>query len=162
MGSRIHTHIGKWAEGKQVETTSAEDPYLDGFLAFCRSTRPVWLATERAVVSSLGYGGRFDLMGEVRDIPTLLDAKTGKHYALELSMQLAAYRFADGMVVYDPDGQAVGVEPMPYIERCAGLYLDGRGTAQMIEVDADEKAFASFCHLLEVRKWADSLKVKAS
>lgn len=90
----------------------------------------------------------------------MLDFKTGRAWLLELSMQLSAYRFADGMVVYNAEGKAVMVEPMPHVERCAGLYLDETGTAKLVEVDADEAAFEAFTHQLSVVQWANRMKAR--
>ena len=160
LGSRVHKHAADWAQGKTVDVLDTDGPYLDAILAFCQSVRPEWIAVERAVVSSLGYGGRFDAVAEIGGVSTLLDFKTGRAWLLELSMQLSAYRFADGMVVYNAEGKAVMVEPMPHVERCAGLYLDETGTAKMVEVDADEAAFGAFCHQLSVVQWANATKAR--
>ena len=170
LGSRIHANIGDWALGRSTEVLGSDDPWMDGFQAFCDATKPVWLETERAVVCSNGRaGGRFDLIGEFewngsRDF-WLLDPKTGKPYESELELQLAGYADADGMIVYDENGMAVGLEPMPYFARWGGLYLDGSGKATLVEVakppqdgsrtrgEVQEAAKAAFRSLLEVRLW---------
>ena len=157
-GTRIHAHASDWALGKWVDVLEQDEAYLDAFSAFINANKPKWIETERAVVHSAGFGGRFDLIGEIGGVPTLLDVKTGKPYPLELSLQLSGYRFAEAMIVYNKAGVAVGVEPMPYIERCGGLYLSDDGTATFVEVKADEEAFAAFLHLLEVRRFADKRK----
>ena len=160
LGSRVHKHAADWAQGKTVDVLPTDEPYLDAIQAFSQSLRPEWIAVERAVVSSLGYGGRFDAVAEIGGVSTLLDFKTGRAWLLELSMQLSAYRFADGMVVYNAEGKAVMVEPMPHVERCAGLYLDETGTAKLVEVDADEAAFEAFTHQLSVVQWANRMKAR--
>lgn len=155
LGSRIHEHCAAWAMGMAVDVLPSDEPYMNAVTAFCRAKKPEWVAVERSVVSSLGYGGRFDAVCFLDGISYLLDFKTGRAWPLELSMQLAAYRFADGMVRYDASGNASGLDPMPFIERCAGLYLGEDGVAQLVEVDADQGAFEAFKHLLAVRQWAD-------
>ena len=158
LGSRVHENVGDWALGKGTDVLPSDEPYLDAFSKFCQTMHPEWIATERAVVHSIGYGGRFDLVGELKGVPTLLDVKTGKPYAVELTLQLAAYRNAEGMIRYDDKGMAAGLEPMPYIQSVAGLYLDANGHATLVEVEADERAFLAFKCLLATRLWADQVK----
>ena len=158
LGTRIHTHVGDWALGKTADVLPSDEPYVEAFATFCKATTPTWLESERAVVHAAGYGGRFDLIGEVAGKWTLIDVKSGREYLPELTLQLAAYRFAEGMIRYDESGMAVGLDPMPYVERCAGLYLDSSGTARMVEVKADESAFDAFKHLLALRQWVQALK----
>ena len=105
-------------------------------------------------MSSLGYGGRFDAIGYFDGLYWLVDFKTGKPYKTELTLQLAGYRYADGLIKYDADGNASELEPMPHIDRCAGLYLDAEGHATLVPCDVDESAFESFKALLPVKKWA--------
>jgi hypothetical protein len=158
LGSRVHGYASLWAEGKTADVLEGDGPYLDAFQAFCQAKNPQWIESERAVVHSSGYGGRFDLIGEIDGLAYLLDLKCGKPYPLELSLQVSAYRYADGMIRYSKDGTAVMLEPMPHIERCAGLYLDETGTAKLVEVDADNASFEAFLHLLAVRQWCDRVK----
>jgi hypothetical protein len=158
LGIRIHAHAKDWAMGKAVDVLPSDEPYMDALAAFCRAKHPQWIEAERAVVSSDGFGGRFDLVCEMDGIATLLDAKSGRPYFTELTLQLSAYRFAEGMVLYDKDGMAAALEPMPYIERCAGLYLDGSGKATMVECPVDETSFAAFKALLAVRLWSERLE----
>lgn len=158
LGTRVHGYAALWAQGKHADVLETDSPYLDGFEAFCRAKHPQWIESERAVVHSAGYGGRFDLIGEIEGIAYLLDLKVGRAYLPELSLQLSAYKMAEGMIRFNAEGKAVMLEPMPHIERCAGLYLDETGTAKLVEVDADDASFQAFLHLLEVRRWLDKVK----
>jgi hypothetical protein len=166
-GNRVHKHIWDWALGKTVEVTEADDPYLDAFAGFCQAKAPLWLQTERAVVSSHGAGGRFDLLGVWEGDTWLIDAKTGKVYERELELQLGGYAGCDGMVIYDATGTAVALEPLPQIDRWGGLYLSDKGVATLVEVpklllgeesraEAQAKAIDAFRSLLAVRLWAMS------
>lgn len=168
-GTRLHTLIARWALGRSVEALPDEEPLLDAFQAFCLATAPVWVESERAVVSDKGYGGRLDLIGTWHGGTALVDIKTGKPWHLEHRLQVAAYMGADGMVVFDSSGKAVGVEPLPPIDVGGCLYLDESGTATWNELvhksddrreeiprsswDFDE-SFGAFCNLLSVRRWA--------
>jgi hypothetical protein len=180
-GRRIHGNISDWAEGRATDIQRSDEPFMAGVASFIKATRPHWLASERDIVWSAGVGGRFDLIGELtewdRDVEGvklpagdisgfwLIDGKTGKHYHTALELQLAGYAGADGMIIYDKDGKAVDIEPLPYVERWGGLYLNENGEAELVEVaptDA-EKALAirAFLAQLQVRLWADLVGERA-
>ena len=160
-GSRIHGHIASWANGETADVLDSDGPYMDAVAKFCKAARPSFIQSERDVVSP-GVGGRFDLVAEIEGEPWLLDAKSGKFYLAPLLMQCAGYAQMDGMVVYDKDGMAVSLEPMPYITRWGGLYLAEDGTATLVEVAPSEHekklAIAAFQAQLAVRMWADGLE----
>lgn len=165
-GRRLHVNIADWAEGRQTNLLLTDAPYLNAFSAFLKAKRPEWLESERAIISSLGYGGRFDLIGYWDGLYWLCDVKSGKPYPRELTLQLAGYASADGMIVYDKKGIAVDVEPMPHIDRWCGIYLAENEQCTLIEcpfpingqtVDqAQKEAVESFRALLTVRQWADT------
>ena len=158
LGSRVHGYCDLFANGREAEIPMADAGYVDAFDHFCEDYKPVWLETERPVVSSHGYGGRFDGIAELRgglfQGYTLLDVKTGRKWEVPLTLQLTGYKYADGMILYDEDGWAVDLEPMPYIEYCAGLYLADDGTYDLHYVKADDAAFQHFLALLAIQRWA--------
>jgi hypothetical protein len=166
LGTRVHANIGKWALGKTTEVLDTDASRLDGFTAFCKAKRPEWVATELPVASSLGFGGRLDLICEIEGDSWLLDGKTGKIYLRELALQLAGYAHAQGVIEYDAEGKAIALSPMPHIDRWGGLYLGEDGIATLVEVPAvmlgdtlkiaQHKAFQVFLALLQVREWADT------
>jgi hypothetical protein len=166
LGTRVHANIGKWALGKATEVLDTDAPRLDAFAAFCKAKRPEWVMTEFPIASSLGFGGRGDLIGEIEGDSWLLDGKSGKVYLRELALQCAAYANGEGIIEYDAAGNATHLSPMPHIDRWGGLYLGEDGVATLVEVpavmlgesrsEAQKKAFAAFLHLLEVREWADT------
>lgn len=157
LGTRVHAHAAEWAMGKESQVLDSDLPYVDALALFCKEVSPEWLEIERAVVSSLGYGGKFDAVVYFDELYWLLDFKTGKPYKTELTIQLAGYRYADGMIRYDLAGGALDLEPLPHIDRCAGLYLDGEGGFTLVECPVDEAAFAAFKSLLSVHHWTKEL-----
>lgn len=162
IGTRVHGYAGLWVLGKTADVPAEDGPYMDAFAKFCDDHRPTWLETERPVIGQ-GYGGRFDGIAELYDdfgerVYALLDFKTGRHWAHPLALQLAGYRFADGMLVYGDDDNASHLEDMPYIQRCAGLYLGDDGEYELHWTQDDEAAFAAFCQLLTVKQWAKTIK----
>ena len=154
LGSRVHGYAHLWMDGKTAEVPDSDGPYLDAFAQFCRDHTPEWLTVEAPVVSSLGYGGRFDMIGEWDGSFVLADIKTGKPYKTELTLQLSGYRYADGIILYDEEGNAVDLDPLPHIDRCAGLYLHDDGTYDLVYCDVNDESFAAFKALLSVKKWA--------
>ena len=172
LGSRVHGYASLWVAGRAAEVLETDEGHMDAFARFCDEYRPEWIETEAEVVSHLGYGGRFDavawfpptdaLREELgADTPgafVLLDFKTGKHYPIELALQLAGYRYADGLIAYDEDGWARDLRRMPHIDRCAGLYLTGDGNYELHWAQADEKAFLAFQQLLYVKLWSTTVE----
>lgn len=163
LGSLVHHFGWQWAHGKAAEVPDEAAPYMDAFEKFCNEYEPTWLETERAVVSQEGYGGRFDFIAELRaglfsGAYHLIDVKTGKPYTQELTMQLAGYKYADGMVEYDLDGWAKSLEPMPHIDECAGLYLHDDGSYDLCYTKSDLQAYQAFKSLLYVKQWAKTTK----
>lgn len=158
LGTRVHKYAELWINNKTADVLESDMPYMDAFADWCREKKPEWIVVERAVVSSLGYGGKFDVVVFFDDAYWLLDFKSGKPYKMELTLQLAGYRFADGMIRYDADGKSVGLDPLPHIDRCAGLYLGGDGKATLVECQVDEAAFQSFKNLLAVKQWSKTVE----
>lgn len=177
LGTNVHNYAELWIAGKTAEVTEEERGYMNALTDFWEKYDPQWLEVERPVVARVpvhcplhtpqrtraelcptcwaGYGGRFDVVVELKGFGfVLLDFKTGKFYRPELTLQLAAYRFADGMVVWDETGNASQLEEMPHIDSCAGLYLHSDGTYDLEHVEADEEAHAHFCNLLGTKNWA--------
>lgn len=168
LGTRIHAHMPRWAFGKPIDSLPDEDTRLDAFQAFTEAESPEWLHSERALISLLGYGGRFDLIGFIRGKWTLVDLKTGKPYEWENRLQLAAYCRADGMLIFDKDGNVTGIEDMPYIEAAGCLYLnensDGEGVAtwrDYLKTPAEiDEWFGHFTHLLDIHLAAQRVKAE--
>lgn len=156
-GSMVHDFALTWSQGAEVECPPDCGPYLDALEAFYKEHEPTWLAVERSVVyaeEGSEYGGTPDCIGRLKDGRTLiLDWKTGQRYPIETTMQLAAYRFADGFGVYDAFGTLVEVEPLPQIDAAGVVYLHDDGTFELLEVPADETAHETFLSLRRVWGW---------
>lgn len=157
-GSRLHAHFERWLSGKDVDALDDELGYLDALEAFFKDYQPTTIAVERVVLSSAGYGGRFDTIVEIDGVPWIVDLKNGKQHRIEHTMQLAAYRYADGMAVYDDMGAFSHVEPLPLIDRAACLYLSDDGSYVFREYPADRDAFGAFLNLLLVHRWLSATK----
>jgi hypothetical protein len=156
IGSRVHDYAHRFMEGEWADIAIEDQSYVDAFTKFCNEHEPEWIEAERAVVSSLGYGGRFDGICYLphANLWVLIDFKTGRAWPLALTLQLSGYKNADGMIVYNDEGWAVDLDPMPHIDRCAGLYLHGDGNYDLVYCDVGDASWEAFRALLGVKQWA--------
>jgi hypothetical protein len=187
-GTRVHEYLDLWLNGKMADVRADDDLHMDSFVAWCKTTQPEWLMTERAGVGSvecpagpcgvckgigrLGFGGRFDGIGLWDDTYYLGDFKSGRAYRPELTIQLAGYANFDGLIVYDEEGKAVDLEPLPHIDRWCGIYVRAEGV-EVFECpdpakEADDwtieqmqaEAFQVFTSLLFTKEWAKQIARK--
>ena len=168
LGTRVHKYVSLWAQGKSAEIPEGDEAHMDAFSDFCRAEKPEWLVTERAVIGQ-GWGGKLDLIGWIRDAFWLLDAKSGKPYKTELLLQLAGYAGSDGLIVYDDEGMAVDLDPLPHIDRWGGLYLTANGW-ELVEADKPDEgdprtirevqadALEAFKHIFAAKQWAKGIR----
>lgn len=161
-GTALHNHCEAWLRGDEVAATADEAPYLDALETFFHDHNPKPIEIERVVLSNMGYGGRFDFIANIDGVTTLADLKTGRAYDLEHTLQLAAYRFADGMAVYGEEGSLVALEPLPLIERAGCLYLSASGAYTFEDYPADIDAWVLFCSLLDTHHAINDLKERLS
>lgn len=157
-GTRVHAACEAWLRGKEADVEADDTPYIDALAEFFKDKNPQPIEIERVVLSDLGYGGRFDFIATFDGQDTLVDVKTGRPYFIEHCLQLSAYRYADGMAVYNTHGDLAYLEPMPNIDRAGCLYLDADGNYDFRTYPADEDKFDLFCHLLWVKKGLVELK----
>lgn len=157
-GTRIHAHCEAWLREEDVEAQPDEAPYLDALATFFKEKNPYPLEIERVVLSWQGYGGRFDFIARIGEKTILVDVKTGRPYPLEHAMQLAAYRYADGMAVYGDDGNLLRVDPLPPIDAAGCLYLSDDGTYDFVIYDTSRAVHVLFCDLLRIQKKLPDIK----
>jgi hypothetical protein len=160
-GTRIHGHMEAWLRGEAIEQLDEDAGYVDALEKFILEHDLEVLESEQVVLSSRGFGGRFDLIARIGSETALLDLKSGSAYPVEASLQLSAYRYADGIASYDEDGTLFDLRPVPTVDWCACVYVRGDGTYRVARYPADETAFAAFCHLLDAFKWANSPEMKS-
>lgn len=161
------------ASEKPVEgwNVSAEEmPYLEAFRGFlARYGASAIVSSEKMVWSLSGYAGTFDLLmllpheEERTAIPGeslppaddlwLIDVKTGKGFYPEMGLQLAAYRWADYIILEnDPN-----LYPMPHIHRTGILHLrpdlyPDTGW-RLIEYPTAEVDYVAFLSTLNTYSW---------
>jgi len=138
-GTQIHSHLESFLRGESIEEAEDEKGYVDALAAFITDHDPKVIEQEAVVLSEIGYGGRFDLLfqaqrGEYEGLVILADLKTGKPHPVEHTLQLAAYRFADGIAEYDESGALAGIRPLPAVDKTMGLYVREDGTYDLIAI----------------------------
>jgi hypothetical protein len=160
-GTAVHALAVEWAEGREVECPPECAPYLDALERLYVDHRPAWVELERSVVYAvpgLEFGGSLDAIVDVGGRRLVIDIKTGQRYPIETTVQLAAYRHAQGMGVYSPLGGLEAIEPMPEVDGAAILYLHDDGSYELLDVPADRLAFDTFLALRRVWGWLEQMR----
>jgi hypothetical protein len=162
-GTRVHTYCEAFLRGEPAEVAEGDGGFVDALEKWMVAERPVMRAQECIVLSDTGYGGRLDLLATINGEEWLIDVKGGKPYPIEHTLQLAAYRYADGVAIYDEAGALKSIDspPLRRIERAGCLYLREDGTYSMTPYPADHDAFLTFRQLLDAHRWATSDAMKA-
>jgi hypothetical protein len=162
-GSRRHSICENWLTTGESFCAPEDEGFVDGLEKFWVDHSPEKIECEAIALSTThGYGGRFDMVVRLSDGRVLLiDLKTGKRYAAEHTLQLSAYRYADGLGVYE-NGMLTELRPMPKVDACAALYVASDGTYSLIEYPADDAAFSQFLNLLLAYRWKRSPVMKAA
>ena len=148
-------------------------PYLEAYKAFSdRYSRSSFVSSEKAVWSLNGYAGTYDLLmmlpcedcrkdqspnsqGQCAHAELwLLDIKTGKGLYPEFALQLAAYRWADWIII---PGNPQHYD-MPHIQRTGVLHLrpdqyPDTGYRLWEYPTSYEEDYIPFLGLLEAFKW---------
>ena len=162
LGSSIHLLADMASRGQEsaqdgFQVSDKEIPYLDAwkrFMAFLEAQGGRIVSSEHMVWSANGYGGTYDLIVEWQEKLWLLDIKTSKGYYPEYGLQLAAYRWADSIILEgDPSTYS-----MPEIHHAGVLHLRPEQYPdtgwRLIEYPITyEKDYMSFLGALEVYRW---------
>lgn len=152
-GTRAHAVCEAWLKGEAAFVADEDAGFVDALEKFWIEKQPEMIECEAIVLSQHGYGGRFDMITKLGDGRTLLiDLKSGKRHPVEHTLQLAAYRYADGIAVYDDDGSLAHLRAMPTVEGCACVYVSADGTYELVEYPAGDVWFGHFLSLLSVRQ----------
>jgi len=162
LGSSIHLLADMASRGAEsgsegFQVSDKEIPYLDAwkrFMAFLEAQGGRIVSSEHMVWSANGYGGTYDLIIEWQEKLWLLDLKTSKGYYPEYGLQLAAYRWADSIILEgDPSTYS-----MPEIHHAGVLHLRPDQYPdtgwRLIEYPITyEKDYMAFLGALEVYRW---------
>lgn len=161
LGTRVHGYMENFMTGVAIDYQEGEAGYVHALETFIKERNPQnYIAPEFVVISpEHGYGGRGDLLVTFDDQLTLCDLKSGKKYAVEHTLQLAAQRYAE-LAVYNDEGVLTGSHPMPQIDRAGCLYVEADGNYEFVTYPADAEAWNVFLGLLDAYNWASSDHMK--
>lgn len=159
LGSRFHEAAEAHTLGGLGATVDADvRPFFDAYTTWADRVRPRIEAAEATVIHrSFGYAGTLDavmVIPAAADLPAsmrhlrgrrlVVDFKTGKHVGAQAAWQLAAYRFAEAVLL--PEGDE---EPVPAVDGGLVLHIRPEGVA-MREAHIGPKTFNKFLHALRV------------
>lgn len=163
LGGHIHHLALSWAKGEEVDADDTTEPYLDALQAFYEKEQPQFVHLERTVRSGYGdsiyYRGQFDFIARLGPLGYLglWDIKTGGFYPIEQTLQLAAYRFANWLTIWDGKKE-IKDKPMPAVDTAGVLMLHDDGTYDLIALPADRRAYGRFQNLLLAWQWAKDIE----
>jgi PD-(D/E)XK nuclease superfamily len=161
-GDRIHGHLETWLKGQPIQQLDKDKGYVDALEKFITDYDVQPVEVEEIVLSEDGFGGRFDMIAQVRGRLMLCDLKSGKPHPVEHCLQLALYRYATGIGCYDPtSGALTGLRPLPAVDGCAALYVHEDGTYDFVEYPATRAVWEIGLGILRGLEWARSEQMKA-
>lgn len=154
-GTAVHSIAQRLAAGEELDVPEELLGHVDAYLKFVHDWKPEELYVERPVFSAQWkYAGTPDLFARLVDGRLwLLDWKTSeKGIFLDHVLQLAAARYADFLL--DENDQVV---PVPQVDAagCVNLRADGY---DLVPVEANAKAHRVFLYVLQVARYAESLR----
>ena len=141
-GTEVHALAEQIVDGEEIEVPEELTGHVDSYIDFLNEwdVRPV--IVEGVVVNRRHtYMGTFDLIADLGDGKRwLIDLKTTRSGIFgETALQLAAYRYAEHVIV---DGEE---QPMPEVAACAGLWVRADGY-DLHPVDAGPETFRKFLY----------------
>lgn len=157
-GSRVH-HVAEHLALDGVILPHREDiaPYVQQFLRFVERYRPTFDASEVTVLNRThGWAGTLDAVVRVEwmpkrlhhliSVPCLADYKTSKHVDFVASLQVAAYRHAEAVLL--PDGTEL---EMPDMDPGTALSVQIRPHDYWVRpVDITDGVYFRFLRVLDV------------
>lgn len=171
LGTKVHDLAEQLARGDEVTVPDELTGHVDSYLRFLDEWAPTNAVLERVVFSRTHrYMGKFDLIADFPDRVwadgphagqpvgrALLDVKTNaKGSYPDTGLQLAAYRYAEGML--SEDGQTE--EPVPPVDWCGVIWVRADGY-DVYPYRADEFVFRQFLYVKQVADFfADDGPVK--
>lgn len=166
--SRAKQPITQW-QGREDFIVRELDAYVDALERFWLDFQPRTVGSEEVVVHDAGshsFCGQRDWVVELAGVDgtTLVDLKTIDKVATpqdpfkgiyldKYRLQLAAYRGAKQIAVFDDDGVEVSRHDSYPIAQCCVLALRSDGSYQLVEVRAGGDEFAHFLRLVDMHHW---------
>lgn len=152
LGSAAHVIFERLARGEVINDRHVHvdvKPHVKHFREFLDEVQPEFLHLEETCWNdSLGYAGSFDAVAKIDGERVIVDWKTSKSVYDSVSLQLAAYRYAERIIVADTSEST----PMPKLTGGAVLHVRPEGWA-LHPMDCGPDVFEVFKALLTVFDW---------
>jgi hypothetical protein len=151
VGDEVHALIDCWSKGTPFpEVTTEVKQYARSFTKFMMSARPEFIENEVTLWSRKhGYAGTADFIARIDGRIVLGDVKSGRRLYPEVGIQLSALAHADFIIRVDGSE-----EPLPLIERMAGLHIRPRSW-KLQYVNHGDLCFDCFLAAKTVMEWTD-------
>lgn len=166
--NREKAPITQW-QGREAFIVAEIDRYVDALEKFWVDFEPVTVGSEEVVLHDNGshsFIGQRDWTATLKgfDGVSLIDLKTIDKqvtdrepfkgiYLEKYRLQIAAYRGAKELLVFDADGNEIERKPSYPINNTFVLALRSDGTYQLVEVQAGGDEFAHFLRLIDLHHW---------
>jgi len=153
-GTQVHTLAEHLVKGERISVPTGLEGYVEAYVRFLDEFNVRPIEVEGLVWSEEhNYCGTFDLIAELDNPDSddttlwLLDIKTNRSGIFgETALQLAAYRYADHLIV---DNEAL---PMREVERTGAIHVRPNGCS-LIPVEAEELQFRQFLYAKQVAEF---------
>jgi PD-(D/E)XK nuclease superfamily len=151
-GTDIHKAGEALAHGQEPDVPEYVYGPAQAYADWLRRWRVEPLFVEAIVGNrKYGYAGQLDLIAEIDGRVWLIDIKTGKGVFSEAALQLAAYRYAEVLVIDDQE------RPMPPVNRVAVAHVLP-DTVRVIPVDAGPVAWRNFLYAQQIAQMLEGWK----
>ena len=148
-GTAVHGFAEKLIAGQAVQAPEELAGHVEAYARFLDEFAVKAVHVEFSIASyRYGYAGTGDLIADITHEGAtrrlLLDIKTNRSGIFgEVSLQLAAYRFADVLI----DGNSE--QPMPPVDGCAAIHVRGDGYS-LVPVTAEAEQHRAFLYVQQV------------
>lgn len=149
-GTQVHGLGEKLVVGEQVDVPDELAGHVESYVRFLDEWEPEPIIVEGVIVSRrFRYAGTFDLIADIGGERWLLDLKTSRSGIFgEVALQLAAYRYADAVLV---DGEE---QPVPEVTRTGAVHVRADGY-DLIPVTAGPEQFRAFRYVQQVADFCE-------
>jgi hypothetical protein len=146
FGSAVHAALEQLVAERPVVTPAGAERHVAALVAWWDAYRPRVTDSEIQLWGD-GYAGSCDLIADVYGRRLLIDLKTSGQLDASMSLQLAAYRYADE--IFHDDKRVAG---MPIVDGCAVLWIprDHPDDWQFVEMPAGATEYALFRSVMAV------------
>lgn len=155
-GTEVHRYAESIVKGEPIGDPPDEIAgHVDSLAQFFIDWQPEFAHLEVIVASrEYRYMGTADFLAFIPGIGFVLgDYKTGRSGIYpETALQLAAYRYAEFIVV------GAAEVPMPEVDACLAVHVTADGY-DLIPITADEETFASFLYVQQVHEFNKRAKL---